>query len=177
MISHSAFYRNTLVPLLIGCTLIILIIFCILCPKQVVPKWGERGRHAPLNFKSLLTECRSSVSACFFVYTNFIVSCSSGLVDGHLSLMSWIIYHWFGMSWTCYLWTVCKACIIMGQCVVTKIYKIVSQYMFYMSNSSSVWAPTLPQAPRELITVHLFVVAHRPWPTFPKICTSLKQKA
>lgn len=80
-------------------------------------------------------------------------------------------WHWL------LLWTVCQACIIVGQCVVAKIYKIVSQYMFYISNSSSVWAPTLPQAPRELITVHLFVVAHRPWQTFPKICTSLKQKA
>lgn len=60
------------------------------------------------------------------------------------------------------LWPVCKACIIMGLCVVAKIYKIVSQYMFYISNSSCMCAPTLPQAPRELITVHLFVVAHRP---------------
>lgn len=154
-----------------------------MCPKQILPKGREIDRHAPLNLKSLLMEFRSSASACFFVYANFIVSSSSCFVDGHLSLMSlnhlpqfWeVLDMWL---WHCLLlWAVCEACIIMGQCVATKIYKIVSQYMFYISNSASVWAPTLPQAPRELITVHLFVVAHRPWQTFPKICTSLKQKA
>lgn len=43
-------------------------IFRIWGPKQILPKEGERGRHAPLNLKSLLIKYHSA--AWFFVETN-----------------------------------------------------------------------------------------------------------